>query len=454
MATDGDNARIVDAGQLRARVGALMPQIQADLERLTRIPSIAFDDYPEQPLLEAAGEVAEQLREAGLPDVRLIDIPGAPRAVYGTRPAAPGAPTVLLYAHYDVQPPGDESKWTDPPFEPRVRNGRLYGRGASDDKSGVVIHTGALKALGEAPVGVKVIVEGKEECGDGEIDAFVTANPGLFAADAIVVADVGNAALGEPTFTTSLRGVFDTRIAVATLRGPIHSGSFGGVAPDALVALIRMLSTLWDAHGDVAVAGLRAMTYDGAPYDEARFRHDVGVLDGVDLFGTGSVAERLCGRPSITVTGMDVPAVTGAPNAVVPEARALLSTRVAPGQDCASAMAALKSHLESVRPWHVHLSVEPAAPGEGFLAHTGGPAYAAAAAALEAAYGRPSQGLGEGGSIPLMTAFAEAVPGAEIILWGAEEPECRIHGIDESVDLGELQRCILAEALFLASFSR
>lgn len=450
-----DDARTPDVQDLRTRVHDLMPQVQADLERLVRFPSIAFNGYPAKPVNDAGEAVVDLFRAAGLPEVRLLDIPGVPSAVYGARPAAPGAPTVLLYAHYDVQPPGDESKWTSPPFEPQVRNGRLYGRGAADDKGGVVIHTGALQALGpDSPVGIKVIIEGKEECGEGEIDEFVLAHPDLFAADAIVVADVGNAALGQPTFTTSLRGVFDTPVEVATLAGPVHSGSFGGAAPDALVALIRMLSTLWDENGDVVVPGLREMAYDGAPYDERQFRHDAGVLDGVGLIGSDSVAQRVCGRASITVTGMDVPAVEGASNAVVPRAKALLSTRVAPGQDCASAMAALKKHLQSVRPWNVQLSVEPTAPGEGFLASTDGPAYTTAKAALEDAYGRPPQGLGEGGSIPLVTAFHEAVPGAEIILWGPEEPECRIHGIDESVDLAELERCTLAEALFLARYTK
>lgn len=367
----------------------------------------------------------------------------------------PGAPTVLLYAHYDVQPPGDESKWTSPPFEPQVRDGRLYGRGASDDKSGVVMHLGALKALSDdLRVGVKLCIEGNEEFGAGEIDAFVEANPGLFAADAIVVADSGNASLGRPTFTTSLRGVFDTYVEVETLAGLVHSGSYGGAAPDALVALVKMLATLYDDNGGIVVEGLEEMTYDGAPYNEADFRHDGGVLGGVDLIGSGSLAERLCGKPSITVTGLDVQPVEGATNAVVPKVRALLSTRVAPGQKCEPAMAALKAHLEAVRPWNVRLSVDPTDPGEGFLAHTDGPAYTVAGDALRAAFGRDAEKLGEGGSIPLVTAFAAAVPQAEIILWGAEEPQCKIHGIDESVDLGELERCTVAEAIFLANYAK
>jgi len=455
MAAETSGEMTPSADELRGRVGALMPELQTQLEELTRIASIATDGFPAEPVQQAADAVVRLLEEASIPEVRLLDIPDCPPAVYGERPAAPGAPTVLLYAHYDVQPPGDESKWTSPPFEPQVRDGRLYGRGASDDKSGIVMHTGALRALGDdLRVGIKLCIEGKEEFGTGEIDAFVKTNPDLFAADTIVVADSGNAALGEPTFTTSLRGVFDTIVEVETLAGPVHSGSFGGAAPDALVALIRMLSTLFDDAGDVVVKGLERMTYHGASYDEGGFRRDGGVLEGVDLIGTGSLAQRVCGKPSITVTGMDVQPVEGAANAVVPRVRALLSTRVAPGQDCASAMAALKAHLEAVRPWNVRLSVDPTDPGEGFLAQTDGPAYTIAGSALEEAFGRDAKGFGEGGSIPLVTAFAAAVPQAEIILWGAEEPRCKIHGIDESVDLAELERCTLAEAIFLARYMK
>lgn len=441
--------------KLRKRVHDMMPHLRSELERLVRIPSIAFDGFPKQPVKEAAAAVGELLRGAGLSDVRLLDVPGAPPVVYGVRPTGVGARTVLLYAHYDVQPAGDMSLWTSPPFEPQLRDGRLYGRGASDNKSGIIMHAGALRALGEDfSVGVKVVIEGKEECGDGEIEAFVAANPELFTADAVVVADVGNVALGHPTITTSLRGVFDTYVDVETLAGPIHSGSFGGAAPDALIALIRMLSTLWDDKGDVAVEGLVESLYNGASFDEARFRQDAGVLSGVDLAGSGNLGQRICSRPSITVIGMSVPAVEGATNSVVPKAQALLSTRVAPGQDCNSAMVALRTHLESVRPWNVHLRVQSTGPGESFLARTDGPAYAIAKDALRIAYGRPLQQMGEGGSIPLVTAFAETIPHAEILLWGAGGPENHIHGIDESVDLAELERCILAEALFLAGLTR
>ncbi len=431
-----------------------MPRLRTDLERLVRLPSIAFPGFPDEPLRQAGAAVAQLLRDAGLPEVRLLDVPQSPQAVFGQRPAQPGAPTVLLYGHYDVQPAGDESLWTSPPFEPTERDGRLYGRGAADDKSGIVMHAGALLALGEdSPVGVKVLVEGSEECGGGGIEDFVRAHAELLRADVVVIADLGNFALGVPTLTTSLRGMAACDVEVETLEGAVHSGKFGGPAPDALVALCRMIATLHDEAGDVAVAGLEALAYDGADYAEDAYRADAGVLPGVGLIGGGSIAERLYTRPSINVIGIDAPAVDGALNALVPRARARVSVRLAPGQDPASALAAVRRHLEAVAPWQVRVTVTPGTVGEGFLARTDGPAYAAATAAMAAAYDAPVVHDGEGGSIPLVATFLEALPAAEIILWGPEEPRCAIHAPNESVDLGELERCVLAEALFLADLA-
>ncbi len=442
------------SAEMKHATHALMPRLRAELEALVRLPSIAFPGFPEEPVGQTAAAVAQLLRDAGLPDVRLLDVPGAPQAVFGQRAAKPGAPTVLLYAHYDVQPAGDESLWTSPPFEPRERDGRLYGRGAADDKSGIVMHAGALLALGaDRPVGVKVLVEGSEECGGGGIEEFVHENAELLAADVIVISDVGNYALGVPTLTTSLRGMAACDVEVQTLEGAAHSGMFGGPAPDALVALTRMIGTLHDGAGDVAVEGLSTTKYLGAPYEEAAYRRDAGVLDGVGLIGSGSIAERLYARPSINVIGIDAPAVDGALNALVPRARARVSVRLAPGQDPAEAQAAVTKHLTAVAPWGVRATVTPGTVGEGFLARTDGPAYAAAAKAMAAAYGRDVVHYGEGGSIPLVAAFLAAQPAAEIILWGAEEPLCKIHASDESVDLGELERCVLAEALFIAALA-
>jgi acetylornithine deacetylase/succinyl-diaminopimelate desuccinylase-like protein len=440
------------ADELRRRVARGMARARADLERLVGIPSVAFAGFPIEPLEQAAAAVMDMLRAVGLDDVRLLDVPGSPPAVVGERPAPPGAPTVLLYGHYDVQPAGVEADWTSPPFTPVERDGRLYGRGAADDKSGIVMHAAALAALGaDARVGVRVLIEGAEETGLGGLEELVGAQPELVAADAVVIADAGNHALGQPTLTTSLRGSLKIVVEVRTLAGPVHSGTYGGPAPDALVALIAMLATLHDAAGNVAVAGLDAAAYEGARYDEPAFRRDAGVLAGVALAGSGVIAEQLACRPAITVIGIDAPPVDGAANAVVARARAAVSVRLAPGQDPDQARSAVVAHLQAAAPWRAVLVFGDAGGGEGFQANTDGPAFAAATRALETAYGRPVSHHGQGGSIPLVAAFHKAAPDAEMILWGAEEPLARIHAPDESVDLAELERGILAEALFLAA---
>ena len=444
----------MNADELRETIAELMPGLRADLERLVRLPSVAFEGFPEEPVKQAGAAVAELMQKAGLPEVRLVDIARAPQAVFGARPAQPGAPTVLLYAHYDVQPAGPDEAWASKPFEPTERAGRLYGRGAADDKSGIIMHSGALLALGaDSPVGVKVLIEGQEECGRGGIEEFVKANAELLKADVIVISDVGNYSLGVPTLTTSLRGMAALDVEVETLAGAVHSGMFGGPAPDALIALARMIATLHDADGTVAVQGLNVDEYNGADYDETAYRNDAGVLFGVDLIGVGTVAERLYGRPSINVIGIDAPAVDGAANVLIPKARARLSVRLTPGQDPAEAQAAVAKHVEAVAPWHVKVKVTPGGVGEGFLARTDGPAYAAAAAAMAAAFQKEVVHYGVGGSIPLVAAFLAAQPGAEMILWGCEEPQCKIHAPDESVDLAELERCVLAETLFIAELA-
>jgi len=454
MNDDSGTAARASIERMRRRVAETMAGARADLDALVRIPSVAFPGSPDEPVRRAAAAVLDLVRAVGI-DARLVEVPDSPPAVFGERPAQPGAPTVLLYAHYDVQPAGPEAAWTSPAFEPSEREGRLFGRGAADDKAGIVAHIAALRALGAGcAVGVKVLIEGAEEVGGGGIEEFVAANAALVAADAIVVADVGNVALGEPTLTTSLRGMAKLLVTVSTLAAPVHSGSYGGPAPDALVALVRLLATLHDPAGDVAVDGLDAGDYDGVAVEDAAFRRDAGVLAGVALPGSGDLAERLYARPAITIIGLDAPAVEGAANAVVATARALVSVRLAPGQEPDRAKSAVTAHLRAAAPWNVHLEVDDAGGGEGYLARTDGPVYAAATRALEQAFGRPVVRCGQGGSIPLVAAFLKVVPGAEIVLWGPEEPRSRIHGPDESVDLAELERCVLAEALFLADLAR
>ncbi|WP_354639067.1 dipeptidase [Kitasatospora camelliae] len=447
------------ARSLAETVRSLMPRARADLAELVAFRSVADPrQFPVEECRAAARWVAGAFTAEGLTGVRLLDTPDGSQAVYGELPGPQGAPTVLLYAHHDVQPPLDEAAWLSPPFELTERDGRWYGRGAADCKGNILMHLTALRALrtvdGGFPVGLKVIVEGSEEQGTGGLERYAEAHPELLAADCVVIGDTGNAAAGLPTVTASLRGMTVVEVSIATLAGNLHSGGFGGAAPDALQALVRILGTLHDEHGDVAVPGLRSdRVWPGVPYEEERFRADARVLEGVSLPGTGTVADRLYARPAITVLGVDAPPVVGATSSVQAGARALVSLRVPPGMALQEAQRALVAHLRAVVPWGAHATVEVLSGGEPFLADTSGPAYEAMAAAMREAFGRDMVVAGEGGSIPLCNTLARLYPEAEIVLIGVEEPGTRIHAVNESVDPRELELMALTEALFLRRYA-
>jgi cysteinylglycine-S-conjugate dipeptidase len=446
------------APNLKNRISSLMTEVRSDLEELVACQSVADPrQFPASECLKAAQLVIDKFSAAGLRDVRLEDTPDGHPAVYGHRPAPNGAPTVLLYCHYDVQPPLDPTgkAWKSPPFELTERDGRWYGRGASDCKGNIVAHLAALRALGDQiPVGVKLIAEGSEEQGTGGLEAFVPKHGDLLRADAIIVADSGNFSLGVPTLTTTLRGLTNVVVTVTTLQNAVHSGMFGGPAPDALFALIRMLATLRDDAGNTTVRDLEHVSkWPGVTYPPEQFRSDAHVLDGVELLGSADVQDMLWSQPAVTVLGIDCPPVVGSAAAVPAEARARVSLRVPPGTDAREAQDKLTAHLESVAPWHAHVRVEPEATGEPFAATTDGPAYAAMSAAMEQAFGRPTTTAGQGGSIPLCNVFRDTYPEAEIMLIGVEEPRCLIHAPNESVDPGEIERIALAEALFLSEYA-
>ncbi len=439
---------------LASAVATGLPRAQADLEALVRIPSVAFEGFPDAPNRAAAALTAELLGEV-LPDVEVVEVPGAPPTVLGRAPAPAGAPTVLLYAHYDVQPAGPKEAWTSPAFEPELRGGRLYGRGAADDKSGVVLHLAALRALGEElSVGVIVVVEGDEETGRGTFDGYLAAHRDELAADVIVVADSGNWQLGEPTLCASLRGLTELYVEVSTLARPAHSGLVGGAAPDALLALIRMLDTLTDEHGDPAVAGLVRRPWNGMDMPEDALRGTASVLEDVELVGTGTIAERLFSRPAITVVGLDAPAVATAANALVPQARAKVSVRLAPGDDPGRAFGLVRDHLLAAAPWGVRVALSEGAGAPGFALAGDGPGLQAARRAMRAAYGKAAVDVGSGGSIPLVTTLAATYPEAEIVVWGAQDDGARIHAGDEGVVIAELGRAILAEVLLLRELAQ
>lgn len=440
-------------------VASLMPKAKAELTELVAFKSVAdFDQFPRSESEAAANWVADALRTEGFQDVALLDTPDGTQSVYGLLPGPEGAPTVLLYAHYDVQPPLDETAWTTPPFELTERDGRWYGRGSADCKGGVLMHLLALRALkvnGGVPVSVKVIAEGSEEQGTGGLERYAEEHPDLLTADTIVIGDAGNFRVGLPTVTATLRGMTLVRVRIDTLGGNLHSGQFGGAAPDALAALVRVLDSLRAADGSTTVDGLTGdEVWDGLQYEEGDFRKDAKVLDGVRLIGEGTVADRIWARPAVTVLGIDCPPVVGATPSVQAGARALISLRVPPGVDAAEATKLLQAHLEAHTPWGAQVTTEQIGQGQPFRADTTSPAYAAMAEAMGEAYpGEEMQYAGQGGSIPLCNTLAALYPRAEILLIGLSEPEAQIHAVDESVSPQELERLSVAEALFLQKYA-
>jgi len=459
------NPRAKTLDELPTAVASVLDAARADLERLVRIPSIWADPAHADDTRACAEAVAELARDAGAADVAILVAEGGAPAVVAHFPAAgsapdpaagPCAPTVLLYAHHDVQPTGGDEHWTSPPFEPTERDGRLYGRGAADDKAGVMTHLAVLRAYGgRPPVGVTLFVEGEEESGSPTLTALLREHRDLLASDVIVIADSANPAVDVPALTTSLRGLVDVVVEVAMLERPVHSGVYGGPVGDALTALCRTLATLHDESGDVAVAGLLHGTSYAPDVDEPTFRSDVGLLDGVELIGSGSIPERAWHRPAVAVLGIDAPRVAEASNVLVPRARAMVSLRLAPGDDAGKALSALTEHLERHVPWGAQVSVV-AGTGvaEPFGLTTTGSAYDAARRAFSAAYGNEVVETGIGGSIPFIAEFARTFPGAAVLVTGVGDPASRWHGIDESVHLEMFGRGVLAEAMLLAELAR
>ncbi|WP_277213114.1 dipeptidase [Isoptericola croceus] len=447
-----------DVAALRARVDELFPAIQADLEALVRIPSVSAAAFDQAHVAVSAEAVADLLRGVGLPYVRVLRSarpdgePGAP-AVVARRPAREGEPTVLLYAHHDVQPPGDAATWETDPFEPTQVGERLFGRGAADDKAGLMAHVGALRALtalGEEPgVGVTVFVEGEEEAGSPSFAQFLADHRDLLAADVIVVADSTNWKVGVPALTTSLRGLVDGVVTVEVLDHAVHSGMFGGPVLDANVLLARLVATLHDDAGNVAVAGLASAGEPEVDYAEADFRGDASVLDGVELAGTGTIAGRLWTKPAIAVIGIDATSVAHASNTLAPRCAAKVSVRIPPGTEPQAAEDALRAHLEAHAPFGARVTWTPGEQGRAFGAPADSAAMRAARAAFSAAWGTAPVDIGVGGSIPFIADLLEAFPQAAVLVTGVEDPDSRAHGPNESVHLGELRKVVLAEALLL-----
>lgn len=450
--------------EVRASVEAGMPSAVADLSQLVRIPSVSWSAFDPANVRRSAEAVAGLLTDTGV--FERVEIKQAPiadgetlgqPAVLATRAARNGRPTVLLYAHHDVQPEGDEANWDTPPFEPTVRGDRLYGRGAADDKAGVMAHVASVRALRETfgddlDLGLAVFIEGEEEFGSRSFANFLEQNQDALAADVIVVADSDNVDVDTPALTVSLRGNVTFRLTVSSLEHASHSGMYGGAAPDAMLAMIRLLATLHDENGSVAVEGLTSHTDAAEPpaFSEEQLAEDAAFLPGVTSIGTGPVLSRMWSQPTITVTGIDAPNVANASNTLLPSVAVRISSRVAPGQTAASALQALEKHLQEHVPFGAHIVIDELDLGDPFLVDTAGWAATEAKRAMTDAWGREAVETGIGGSIPFIADLVRDFPQAQILVTGVEDPDTRAHSPNESLHLGVFKRAILAEALLLA----
>ncbi|WP_350279347.1 dipeptidase [Kribbella sp. HUAS MG21] len=438
---------------LSAAIDRVLPSVRADLEDLIRIPSVSYEPARAADVQRSAEATAALFTAEGF-DAKIVRVNDGAPAVIAKKPAPAGRPTVLLYAHHDVQPTGPVEQWTSDPFEPTERGDRLYGRGAADDKAGIAAHLAAVRAFGnDLPVGVTVFVEGEEEIGSPTLLQLLDEYSEELAADAIVIADSGNWEVGRPALTVSLRGLVESYVEVRTLDHAVHSGLFGGPIPDALSALCRLLATLHDEKGDVAVDGLHASRAADVEYPEDRLRAESSVLDSVRLTGSGSLVDRLWTRPAVAIVGIDAPSVAEASNTLVPVARAKVSLRVAPGDDAVKASAALKRHLEDNAPWGAQVTVTEGQTGQPCSVNARGAGYEAARSAFQEAWGVEPVDMGMGGSIPFIAEFQQTFPQAAILVTGVEDPDTRAHGIDEGLHLAEFRKVCLAEALLLQNLA-
>ncbi len=447
----------MDIDELRARVSAELPRIRQDLEDLVRIESVSADPARASEVQRSAEAVAELFRAEGFEDTRIVSAheDGRAPAVIASKPAPEGKRTVLLYAHHDVQPENDHAEWDSPPWEPTERNGRLHARGAADDKAGIVAHLAAIRALGEdLDVGVTMFIEGEEEVGSDTLPALLREHKDYLAADVIVIADSSNWDIGVPALTTSLRGLVRVDVGVRTLTHAVHSGMWGGLVPDALMTLSRLMASLHDDVGNVAVAGLHSGPAADVDYPKERLLAESGIAPGVEFIGSGSSVERLWTKPSLTITGLDAPQVDGASNTLVASARAKISLRIAPGDTCEQALKCLRTHLEANVPWGAELTITVVDTGEPTSIDASGPAYDAARDAFTEAWDgvRPID-MGVGGSIPFIAEFLESFPEASVLVTGVEDPDTRAHGANEGLHLAEFERVCLAETLLLVNLA-
>ena len=443
-----------------------------DLKTLVRIPSVSFPGFPAQQLDRSAEAVAALLRNRGLENVKILKIPGAHPYVYGERLRAPGKPTLLLYAHHDVQPPGREELWQTPPFEPTRKEGpggeRLYARGSADDKAGIVVHTSAiagyLRVLGELPLNVKVVIEGEEETGSAHLPHFLDAYKDDLSADILVLTDTNNFDCGVPALTIALRGMVGVGIEVKALNKTVHSGMWGGPLPDPVMALSKMLSTLVDKDGQIAIPGVMEQVRPIAgeeekelkkiPFNEAEFRRQSGMLEGVPfLKNKVSPVVQVWRLPSLTINAIQASSRAQAGNIINDTAWAKVTIRLVANMNPTLVLEQLTSHLKKNLPWGLEMDIKMEACNEPWSTEAKGPAFEAAEKALAEGYGKPVYKIGCGGSIPFVKPFAEALGGAPPLLIGVEDPYTNAHGENESVLIADLKSAIRSQVLLFAELA-
>jgi acetylornithine deacetylase/succinyl-diaminopimelate desuccinylase-like protein len=443
-----------------AAVKLLFPEALEILKDLVRIPGIAWEAFDASQLDKSAEAVKSLFEELGVFDkIEILRVGyghsqlGAP-AIVATRKAKNSRPTILLYAHHDVQPPGDDALWDSTPFEPEIRNGRMYGRGAADDKAGIIAHYASVKLLAEIAgadfdLGLAIFIEGEEEAGSPSFASFLETYKDQLEGDVIVVADSGNWSTTVPAITTTLRGLVSLEFEVRTLDHAVHSGMYGGAVPDALLALVRILGSMWDENGSVTISGLFSAEKSSLDYSEAQLRSDSGLLPSTLPIGTGPILPRIWTKPALTLIGLDYPTVAHSSNTLVPSLKAKLSLRIAPGDDPERALEALKGHILAHNTLGAEITFGAVELGKPFSLGESGWAKTLAEQSLSLAFGEKSVDIGIGGSIPFIAELERVFPKAQVLVTGVEDPDSRAHSPNESLHLEGFQSAILAQLLFL-----
>jgi len=458
---------------LRAALGYLdahLPDFQRTLVELSRIPSVSAEGYPPEEVRRSAFGVAEALNAAGVGNVQVLEIPGVHPYVYGDWLRKPGAPTILLYGHHDVQPEGRHEKWLSPPFVPTERNGRLYGRGTADDKAGVMAHVAAvasyLKSGGEVPCNVKFIIEGEEEIGSENLGRFLAKYKDRMAADFIVLSDTANFDTGIPALTYQLRGICQVDVEVQGLGQPRHSGMWGGPVPDPVQILCTLIAGLQGKNGELNIPGLyRRVAKTRArqlqrirklPFNEAKFKREAGMIPGMKLSGEKgfSVYEKLWTRPSLTVIAFEARPIQGSSNQIIDAARARLSLRTVPDMDGKEAGRLLVKKLTTKPPHGAKVTARINGTTPWWTTDPEGPAFEAARRALKAGFGKETAMIGAGGTIGFVQPFADLLGGVPCLLMGVEDPACNAHSENESLHLGDWMKCMRSAVYLYDELSR